>query len=118
MSAVTGAEAKIRAIAEKRIIVLDGAMGTAIQALRLSEDEFRGARFADWPRDVRGNNDLLNLTRPEDIGAIHRTYLDAGADIVEFEHFLVDDHRPGRLRHGGTGLRAQRGGGADRQGRG
>ncbi len=78
---------KIRAIAAKRIIMLDGAMGTAIQALRLSEADFRGTRFADWPREVRGNNDLLNLTRPDAIAAIHRAYLDAGADIVESNTF-------------------------------
>jgi len=78
---------KIRAIAAKRIIMLDGAMGTAIQALRLSEADFRGTRCADWPREVRGNNDLLNLTRPDAIAAIHRAYLDAGADIVESNTF-------------------------------
>jgi len=77
----------IRTIAKERIIVLDGAMGTAIQALRLSETEFRGTRFAKWPREVRGNNDLLNLTRPDAIAAIHRAYLDAGADIVESNTF-------------------------------
>ncbi len=78
---------KIRAIAQKRILLLDGAMGTAIQALRLSEAEFRGTRFADWPREVRGNNDLLNLTRPDDIAEIHRSYFDAGADIIETNTF-------------------------------
>jgi len=77
----------IRAIAAKRILLLDGAMGTAIQALRLSEAEFRGTRFAEWPREVRGNNDLLNLTRPDAIATIHRDYLDAGADIIESNTF-------------------------------
>jgi len=83
----TDVESRVRAIAAQRILVLDGAMGTAIQALRLSEADFRGQRFADWPRDLRGNNDLLNLTRPDDIGAIHRDYLHAGADIVESNTF-------------------------------
>jgi 5-methyltetrahydrofolate--homocysteine methyltransferase len=78
---------QIRAIATRRILVLDGAMGTAIQSLRLSEAEFRGDRFAEWPREVRGNNDLLNLTRPDAIRAIHRDYLAAGADIIESNTF-------------------------------
>jgi len=77
----------IRATAAKRILVLDGAMGTMIQTLRLSEAEFRGARFADWPRDVRGNNDLLDITRPDAIRAFHLEYLRAGADIVETNTF-------------------------------
>jgi 5-methyltetrahydrofolate--homocysteine methyltransferase len=79
--------ALIRAIAADRILVLDGAMGTMIQTLRLSEAEFRGPRFADWPRDVRGNNDLLNLTRPDAIRDFHLAYLRAGADIVETNTF-------------------------------
>ena len=77
----------IEALARNRILVLDGAMGTMIQTLRLSEAEFRGARFADWPRDLRGNNDLLNLTRPDAIRDFHRAYLLAGADIVETNTF-------------------------------
>jgi 5-methyltetrahydrofolate--homocysteine methyltransferase len=80
-------ENAIRAAAAKRILILDGAMGTLIQTLRLSEAEFRGARFADWPRDLRGNNDLLNLTRPDAIRAFHTEYLRAGADIVESNTF-------------------------------
>src|SRR5579862_4487090 len=79
--------AQVRALAAKRILVLDGAMGTMIQTLRLSEAEFRGARFADWPRDLRGNNDLLNLTRPDAIRDFHIAYLRAGADIVETNTF-------------------------------
>ena len=67
---------------ERRIFILDGPRGTEIQALRLSEADFRGTRFAEWPRDLRGNNDLLSLTRPEAVRAIHIAYLDAGADIV------------------------------------
>ncbi|WP_026605767.1 methionine synthase [Methylocapsa acidiphila] len=68
--------------ARNRILVLDGAMGTMIQQHKFSEADFRGARFADWPRDLRGNNDLLSLTQPQAIKAIHQAYLDAGADII------------------------------------
>jgi 5-methyltetrahydrofolate--homocysteine methyltransferase len=81
------AAAEISAIARRRILVLDGAMGTMIQTLRLSEAAFRSERFADWPRDLRGNNDLLNLTRPEAIEGFHAAYLAAGADIVETNTF-------------------------------
>jgi 5-methyltetrahydrofolate--homocysteine methyltransferase len=71
----------------QRILVLDGAMGTMIQRRRLEEADYRGTRFADWPRDVKGNNDLLSLTRPDVIAAIHREYLEAGADIIETNTF-------------------------------
>ena len=77
----------IRSLAAKRILVLDGAMGTLIQTLRLSEADFRGERFADWPRDLRGNNDLLILTKPDAIRGFHLDYLRAGADIVETNTF-------------------------------
>ncbi len=72
---------------EERIVLLDGAMGTMIQAAELDEVDYRGARFADHPRSLGGNNDLLNLTRPELIGSIHAAYLDAGADILETNTF-------------------------------
>ncbi|MDF1602445.1 methionine synthase [Nocardioides sp. YIM 152315] len=72
---------------EARILVLDGAMGTAIQRDRPDEAGYRGERFADWPSDLVGNNDLLTLTQPEIIAAIHREYLDAGADIIETNTF-------------------------------
>ncbi len=80
----TGEEtrAAIQAAARERILVLDGAMGTMIQQHKFSEAEFRGDRFADWPRDLRGNNDLLSLTQPQAIKAIHLAYLEAGADII------------------------------------
>lgn len=81
------ADALLRGAALDRILVLDGAMGTMIQQLGLDEAGYRGARFADWHCDVKGNNDLLNLTRPDDIRDIHRAYLDAGADIVETNTF-------------------------------
>ena len=66
----------------KRILILDGAMGTMIQASGLDESAFRGERFADHPCDLKGNNDLLSLTQPDVISDIHRAYLNAGADII------------------------------------
>src|SRR5882672_9333506 len=80
-------EQQLRALARERILVLDGAMGTMIQSLKLEEEEFRGARFDAWNREVRGNNDLLNLTKPEAIRDIHLAYLRAGADIVATNTF-------------------------------
>jgi 5-methyltetrahydrofolate--homocysteine methyltransferase len=71
----------------ERIMLLDGAMGTMIQSYGLTEDEYRGARFADWERDLKGNNDLLSITRPEVIRDIHRQFLAAGADIIETKTF-------------------------------
>src|SRR6185436_8544282 len=79
--------ARLEGLLAKRILVLDGAMGTMIQAHRLAEADYRGERFADWPIDLKGNNDLLCLTRPEIISGIHRAYLEAGADIVETNSF-------------------------------
>jgi 5-methyltetrahydrofolate--homocysteine methyltransferase len=73
----------------ERILVLDGAMGTMIQRLKLSDEQFRGARFKDHPQDVKGNSDLLVLTRPDDIAAIHAQYLEAGADIIETNTFTA-----------------------------
>jgi 5-methyltetrahydrofolate--homocysteine methyltransferase len=72
---------------EQRIVVIDGAMGTMIQQEKLSEADFRGERFADHPRDLRGNNDLLVLTRPDVVRRIHEQYLQAGADIIETNTF-------------------------------
>jgi 5-methyltetrahydrofolate--homocysteine methyltransferase len=77
----------IRALARERILVLDGAMGTMIQTHKFSEAQFRGPRFADWPRDLRGNNDLLVLTQPKAIRAIHLAYAEAGADIIATNTF-------------------------------
>ena len=71
----------------RRILVLDGAMGTMIQTYQLGEQEYRGDRFHDWTRDLKGNNDLLSLTQPAIIRAIHAAYLDAGADILETNSF-------------------------------
>ncbi len=77
----------IRQQLAKRILVLDGAMGTLIQRHQLTESDFRGQRFKDWPVDLKGNNDLLSLTQPQIIKKIHQTYLDAGADIIETNTF-------------------------------
>ena len=77
----------LRALLNRRIAILDGALGTSVQALRLSEADFRGERFADWPRDLKGNNDLLCITQPERVAAIHREFLLAGADIVTTNTF-------------------------------
>ncbi|WP_197446823.1 methionine synthase [Tautonia plasticadhaerens] len=74
----------------RRVLVLDGAMGTMIQAYSLTEEDFRGDRFRDHPRDLKGCNDLLSITRPEVIAAIHREYLDAGADIIETNTFVAN----------------------------
>ncbi len=73
--------------AEKRILIIDGAMGTMIQRHKLQEADYRGARFKDWKRDVKGNNDLLVLTQPAIIQDIHEQYLEAGADIIETNSF-------------------------------
>ncbi len=80
-------ETLLRKILAQRILVLDGAMGTMIQQYQLDEADFRGQRFKDWPVDVKGNNDLLSLTQPQIITAIHRAYLEAGADIIETNTF-------------------------------
>lgn len=72
---------------KERILVIDGAMGTMIQRHKLSEADYRGERFKDWPTDVKGNNDLLNITRPDIIIGIHKQYLEAGADIIETNTF-------------------------------
>jgi len=95
VSPLTRAErlARLEPLLARRILVLDGAMGTMIQRHRLHEAEYRGVggpagdRFVDWPVDLKGNNDLLVLTRPDVIAGIHRAYLDAGADILETNTF-------------------------------
>jgi 5-methyltetrahydrofolate--homocysteine methyltransferase len=87
MNPLSTTEVALRELASQRILVIDGAMGTEIQALKLDEAGYRGARFADWPRDLRGNNDLLNLTAPDAVRAMHEAYFRAGADIVETNTF-------------------------------
>ncbi len=79
--------AQLHDLLARRILILDGAMGTMIQSYRLQETDYRGERFRDWPRDLKGNNDLLVLTQPAIIQAIHAAYLDAGADIIETNTF-------------------------------
>ncbi len=81
------ATAVLEALLQRRILLLDGAMGTMIQQQGLSESDYRGNRFADHPKELKGNNDLLNLTCPEVIAGIHRAYLEAGADIIETNTF-------------------------------
>lgn len=77
----------LQRLAEERILILDGAMGTMIQKHKLEEEDYRGDRFADWPSDVKGNNDLLVLTQPDLIYQIHCDYLEAGADFLETNTF-------------------------------
>jgi 5-methyltetrahydrofolate--homocysteine methyltransferase len=77
----------IRKELEKRILVIDGAMGTMIQRHKLTEEDYRGERFKDWHSDVKGNNDLLCITQPDIIKGIHKQYLAAGADIIETNTF-------------------------------
>jgi 5-methyltetrahydrofolate--homocysteine methyltransferase len=79
--------AALEKAASERILIIDGAMGTMIQRHKFQEADYRGARFKDWPRDVKGNNDLLVLTQPQVIQEIHEQYLDAGADIIETNTF-------------------------------
>lgn len=78
---------EFRREAEKRIIIIDGAMGTALQAYRLTEEDFRGERFKEWPSSLQGANDILCLTRPEIVMEVHRGYLEAGADLIETNTF-------------------------------
>lgn len=80
-------EKKLRDLFEKRILMIDGAMGTMIQRYKLQEADYRGDRFKDWHMDIKGNNDLLCLTRPDIIKAIHKEYLAAGANIIETNTF-------------------------------
>jgi len=77
----------IKDILKERILIIDGAMGTMIQRHHLEENDYRGNRFANWHKDVKGNNDLLSITQPELITAIHKQYLEAGADIIETNTF-------------------------------
>src|SRR5438128_9945945 len=77
----------IREELQKRILIIDGAMGTMIQRHKLEEADYRGERFKDWHTDVKGNNDLLSITQPQIIEGIHKEYLEAGADIIETNTF-------------------------------
>jgi len=78
----------LESLLRERIVVLDGAMGTMIQQYKLSEQDYRGKRFADWKgKDLKGSLELLNLTGPQVVEEIHAAYLDAGADIIETNTF-------------------------------
>jgi len=78
---------QLKALMAKRILILDGAMGTMVQRRKLEEEDYRGERFADWDSPLKGMNDLLVLTQPQIIADIHNEYLDAGADIIETNNF-------------------------------
>jgi len=81
------AELRLRDALSNNILILDGAMGTMIQQHTFGEQEYRGDRFADWPSDLKGNNDLLTLSQPKVIKQIHTDYLEAGAHIIETNTF-------------------------------
>ncbi len=89
-AARTSTQEALETILAERIMVLDGAMGTMIQNYNLEEDDFRGELFKEHPKPLKGCNDLLVLTRPDVIEAIHRAYLDAGADIIETNTFVAN----------------------------
>ena len=81
---------KIKSIFKNKVLVLDGAMGTMVQSYNLSENDFRGERFKHHPNDLKGNNEVLSLTQPDVISSIHRSYLEAGADIIETNTFSAN----------------------------
>jgi len=74
--------AALKDLLKERIVILDGAMGTMIQAQQLEEADFRGSLYRDHPRDLRGNFDILNITQPQIVQGVQRAYLEAGADII------------------------------------
>ncbi|MEL6869192.1 MAG: homocysteine S-methyltransferase family protein, partial [Pseudomonadota bacterium] len=102
MSTATERFAALQALIAERIVFLDGAMGTMIQSFKLTEQDYRGTRFADWPSDVKGNNDLLTLTRPDVVSDIHRQFLKAGADIIETNTF--NSNEPSQADYGMAAL--------------
>lgn len=85
--APTAAETALRQLLAERIAIMDGAMGTTIRSYQLNEQDARGARFKDAPKDLQNNGDIYSLTRPTEIGDIHRRFLEAGADIIETNTF-------------------------------
>src|SRR3970282_2973090 len=94
----------LKKLMKERILVLDGAMGTMIQRYKLSEEDFRGERFKNYPYDLKGNNDLLSITKPEIIKEIHKDYLSAGSDIIETNTFNANaisqaDYKLGHLAY-------------------
>ena len=112
----TGRLALLGPLTRERILVMDGAMGTMVQSYGLSEADFRGERFAGHPRDLRGDNDLLALTRPDIVRAIHDAYLEAGADIVETNTFTATSIAQADYGLEGVVRRDQRGRGPTRPG--
>ena len=84
---MTTTEQRLRDLLTRRILILDGAMGTMIQRYKLTEEDYRGARFAGFGHDLKGNNELLSITRPQVIREIHEQYLAAGADLIETNTF-------------------------------
>ena len=92
---------QLTALLRERIVILDGGMGTMIQRLALSEAQYRGSQYADWPSDLKGNNDLLSITQPEMIEQLHRDYLNAGADIITSRKIGQDskDKRISTIHH-------------------
>ncbi len=99
-----GIERALRAAAAERILIIDGAMGTQIQSLKLSEADFRGQRFKGWNHDLKGNNDLLVLTQPDAIRDIHLRYFQRRRGHRRDQHLLLDQDRAGRLPHGAARL--------------
>ena len=80
---------QLERLLRERIVIIDGAMGTMVQQHRLEEADYRGERFKDWPKDLKGLHDLLCLTRPHIVEQIHRQYLEAGADLIETNSFRI-----------------------------
>lgn len=80
-------KARLEEVLKEKILILDGAMGTMAQRYQLSESDFRGQRFRDWPTDLQGNNDLLSLVKPDIVAEIHSAYLEAGSDLIETNTF-------------------------------
>lgn len=83
-------KSQLENLLKKRILVLDGAMGTMIQRYKLTEEDYRGERYAGYPSDIKGNNEVLSLTQPDIIQAIHEEYLEAGADLLETNTFSAN----------------------------
>jgi 5-methyltetrahydrofolate--homocysteine methyltransferase len=98
------AKDKLEHLLRQRIVIIDGAMGTTLQRYQLDEAAYRGERFKDWAQELKGNHDLLNLTRPDLVAEVHRAYLEAGADIIETNTFnaqavSLSDYKMGHLAY-------------------
>jgi 5-methyltetrahydrofolate--homocysteine methyltransferase len=84
---ISAAEIDLRRLLSERVAIIDGAMGTTIRSYNITEEQARGDRFKDAPKDLKNNGDIYSLTRPDEIGDIHRRFLEAGADIIETNTF-------------------------------